>query len=88
MIYCELIQRNGNSAVYRFGGLISDMTGEIEHFSDSEPTVIIGPEKSKVAGMWIEICLSNIGPTSKTAISKRKWRMNADTHEMQTQYYI
>lgn len=53
MIYCELLQRKDGSAVYRFGGLVTDMTGEIEFFCNGEPVVIKEPSSYRVAKMWI-----------------------------------
>ena len=53
MIYCELLQKKESSAVYRFGGLITDMTGEIEFYCNEEPAVIMEPSIYHVPKMWI-----------------------------------
>ena len=58
MVYCQLIQNKTNSAIYRFGSTIADMTGTIEFFKDKEPSVIKPPDKRTVTQLWIrKLCV-------------------------------
>lgn len=54
MIYCELMQIEDGSAIYRFGGLVTDMTGEIEFYRNREPVVVKEPSSYRVSKMWID----------------------------------
>lgn len=72
MIYCDLLRKNGNSAVYKFGGTTDDMTGEIEFFRDREPVVIKEPSERKVAKMWIGKLFIKYRKDIKNGVFKEK----------------
>ncbi|MBQ7118491.1 MAG: hypothetical protein IJN88_09800 [Clostridia bacterium] len=49
MIYCNLKQKDKNSAVYFFGTEIEDITGEVEFYTDfSQPKILKQPLKNEV----------------------------------------
>lgn len=53
MVYCNLKQKNKESAVYTFGVAPNDVTGEAEFHSDMrKPTILKQPETGNVPG-WI-----------------------------------
>lgn len=49
MVYCELIKKGDNSAVYSIGRTADDMTGKIVFYKEMrKPVVIKQPEKRKL----------------------------------------
>lgn len=54
MIYCKLKKNDDVSAVYSFGKISSDITGEVEFRSMSKPPIVLKqPKNGNVPERWL-----------------------------------
>lgn len=51
MIYCDLIEKRENSAIYAFGKSVFNITGEVEYFCKIQPPRVIRKPKGEVVPM-------------------------------------